>query len=90
MDFSHNLTLMSPYSKLPMKNGFSYKISPIIFIETEEGEFHSFSSTVNDAEGFAVQIVINKDATYTLAECPDFKTADAFVKIIDSLLQSFQ
>lgn len=86
MNFSHTLTLMAPYN-LNDKNIGKVKIIPIL--TNKEGETIKYDCPPSMANVFGVAVMADFD-TYTLAHCPDFKTADAFVKIIDSLLQSFQ
>jgi hypothetical protein len=87
MNVSHTLTLMAPYSNLNIKNGFDLGILSVSYYEdAETGESVPMICGPAIADAFFVQITIYKDAIYTLAECPDFKTADAFMKIIESLL----
>lgn len=88
MKFEHQLTLMAPYDFVNIK-GAKCQIIPVYFSWDIDGNRDVIDCKPAEAEAYHVRLIGSpENYSYTLAECPEFKTADAFVKIIDSILQT--
>jgi hypothetical protein len=77
---------MAPYT---FTKGTEIKTKIIPCLIRDNGTVAYYDCLPSVANTFSVAVEVDGE-NYALADCPDFKTADAFVKIIDSLLQSFK